>query len=124
MKATKKTMWWRFVVIGLVAGFANGLFGGGGGLFLVPLLIRWAEVDERQAFASSVAVMFAVSAASFTVFLLQGRIDFEVAWPYVLGGAAGGVLSGILFKKMSVSWLHRLFGLLLLYGGIKAVLLL
>ena len=44
--------------------------------------------------------------------------------PYLLGGLAGGLLSGKLFGRMPVVWLHRLFGLLILYGGVRAVLLL
>ena len=36
----------------------------------------------------------------------------------------GGLLSAKLFLQVSALWLHRLFGLLILYGGIKAVLLL
>ena len=51
-------------------------------------------------------------------------MDWGLAWPYLLGGVAGGLLSGLFFKKVPVVWLRRGFGLLILYGGVKAVLLL
>ena len=41
-----------------------------------------------------------------------------------IGAVAGGLLSGLFFKKVPVVWLRRGFGLLILYGGVKAVLLL
>lgn len=43
---------------------------------------------------------------------------------YLLGGAAGGVLAGRIFERLRTLWLRRAFALLILYGGIRAVLLL
>lgn len=119
-----KTMRWKYAVIGSLAGVANGLFGSGGGLFLVPLFISWAKLEEKKAFATSVAVIFPLSASALAIFALRGGVNMTLAWPYVIGGAIGGLLSGTLFKRMSAKWLHRVFGLLLLYGGVKAVFLL
>ena len=44
------------------------------------------------------------------------------ALPYLAGGLAGGWLGGRLFKKLSMVWLRRGFALLILYGGVKALL--
>ena len=52
----KKTTW-RFAVSGAAAGAANGLFGGGGGSVLVPLLTRFCGLEQRQAFSTSLAVI-------------------------------------------------------------------
>ncbi len=114
----------KYATIGALAGLANGLFGSGGGLFLVPLLIGWTGMPQKHAFATSVAIIVPLSAVSLAVVAFRGGLDLVTAWPYLIGGAAGGVLSGVLFQKASVTFLHRLFGLLLLYGGIRAVLLL
>ena len=38
--------------------------------------------------------------------------------------AAGGVLAGRIFGRLRTLWLRRAFALLILYGGIRAVLLL
>ena len=115
---------WKYPVIGALAGAANGLFGSGGGLFLVPLLTAWAGVEQKRAFATSVAVIALLSPISLIVFFLRGTMDFSLVWPYLVGGAVGGVLAGMLFSKLSVTWLRRIFGAFLLYGGVKAVLLL
>ena len=114
----------RLALLGAAAGTANGLFGAGGGLILVPLLTRWIRLPEKAAFATSLAIMTPLSLASLAVYLLRGGVDVTFAWPYLLGGAIGGAIAGPLFSRLPVIWLRRAMGLFLLYGGVKAVLLL
>ncbi len=114
----------RYLITGALAGAANGLFGSGGGLFLVPLLTKWTGLEQKRAFATSVAIIALLSPVSLLVFWLGGGLQLAGAWPYLVGGAVGGVLSGCLFKNASATLLRRLFGALLLYGGVRAVLLL
>ena len=42
----------KYRVCGAIAGTVNGLFGGGGGIPLVLLLRKWAELEEKTAFAT------------------------------------------------------------------------
>ena len=65
-----------------------------------------------------------LSAVSLIVFLFRGTMDFFYALPFLLGGLTGGLISGRVFGKVPVTFLRRLFGLLIIYGGIRAVLLL
>ena len=113
---------WKYVVTGALGGQANGLFGSGGGLFLVPLMTRWSKLEERKAFATSVAIILSLSIVSSVVYFTKGALDFSTAWPYLLGGGIGGVISGLVFQKVPLNFLRRIFGLLILYGGIRAVL--
>ena len=105
---------WKYVV--------TGAFGSGGGLFLVPLMTRWSKLEERKAFATSVAIILSLSIVSSVVYFTKGALDFSTAWPYLLGGGIGGVISGLVFQKVPLNFLRRIFGLLILYGGIRAVL--
>lgn len=114
----------KLLLIGAMAGITNGLFGAGGGLVLVPLFINWYGLEEKSAFATSVAVILPLSVASYIMFRLQGGDVWEQALPYLIGGIIGGLLSARFFKNVSPVWLHRLFGILILYGAVKAVLLL
>lgn len=115
-------MKWKYALTGALAGMANGLFGSGGGLFLVPLLTRWAKLPQRKAFATSVAVILPLSLISAGVYWFKGGLDLSGAWPYLLGGALGGILSGRLFQRVPLTFLRRAFGALILYGGVRAVL--
>ena len=112
----------KYAITGALAGLANGLFGAGGGLFLVPLLGGWAGLSKRKAFATSVGVALALSLASACIYLLKGSLSLQGLWPYLAGGFVGGAISGKIFGKVPVNWLRRAFGLLVIYGGIRAVL--
>lgn len=111
----------RSAVAGGAAGLANGFFGGGGGMLLVPLFTRWCGLDQRQAFATSIAVILPLCALSSAIYWLRGGLDFMLALPYLLGGVLGGFLGGRMFKKLNMVWLRRAFALLILYGGAKAL---
>lgn len=112
---------WKSAITGALAGLANGFFGSGGGLFLVPLLTHWLRLDERKAFATSIGIILPLSLLSAFTYFWKGAIDFQAALPFLIGGAAGGVLSGWLFQKVPMRALRRIFALLILYGGVKAL---
>lgn len=107
---------------GALAGALNGFFGAGGGMVLVPFFIRWVGMEERRAFATSVFVILPLCAVSAAVYLLRFRIDPGLFVPYLIGGLIGGCAGGLIFKKIPVALLHRFFGLLLIYGGIRSIL--
>ena len=113
---------WKHAVAGGLAGMANGFFGGGGGSVLVPLLTGYCQLDQRRAFATSVAVILPLCALSVGIYFFRGGLDFMAALPYLIGGAAGGWAGGKWFKGMKMPWLKQAFGLLLTYGGIRSFL--
>ena len=112
----------RCAVSGALTGAVNGLFGGGGGMVLVPLLRRWCGLEERKAFATCVAVILPLCVVSAAVYVLRRGVDLTLAAPYLLGGMAGGFLGGRLFPKVSAGWLRYLFAGFLLYGGVRYLL--
>ena len=112
----------KYIIIGLLAGVANGFFGAGGGLFLVPLFVGWVGLEQRKAFATSVAVILPLCALSAGIYLMRGGLDLVAALPYLAGGALGGWAGGRWFGGIKVCWLRRAFGLLLLYGGVRSFL--
>lgn len=111
----------KSVITGALAGLANGFFGAGGGLFLVPLLTRWIKIDERKAFATSVGIILPLSIISAIMYFMKGSINLLSALPFLIGGAVGGIISGRLFKKVPIHALRKIFALLILYGGIRAL---
>lgn len=104
-------------IAGAAAGFINGLFGGGGGMILVPLLLKSGTLSPKETFASAVAVIFPICAVSFAAQLFFIDFPWQSAAPYLIGGAAGGLLGGTLFRTMPPLWLKRLFALFILYGA-------
>lgn len=118
LKCSDKT---KALLAGVGAGAANGFFGGGGGMILVPLLTRWCKLEQRQAFATSIAVILPLCVFSSVIYLLRGGLDFITALPYLVGGLLGGYVGGKVFKTLNMDWLRRVFALLILYGGVKAL---
>ena len=92
-------------------------YGGGGGIPLLVLLTKWAGVEEKKAFATCVAVIFPMCAVSAALWYWRAELSLTAALPYLLGGFAGGLVGGRLFKKVPGLWLRRIFALFLLYGG-------
>ena len=112
----------KYAVSGALAGAVNGLFGGGGGMVLVPLLQRWCGLEERRAFATCVAVILPFCVVSAAVYLLRMPFNLTQALPYLLGGLAGGFVGGRLFPRVPAPWLRYLFAAFLVYGGVRYLL--
>lgn len=89
---------------------------------LVPLLTRYCGLDQRRAFATSVAVILPLCLLSVAIYFVRGGLDLGAAWSYLVGGTVGGWLGGRLFKGVQADWLRRGFGLLLIYGGVRYLL--
>lgn len=113
----------KYIAIGASAGIVNGLFGAGGGLLLVPLFISLCKLPAKSAFATSLCVTLPLSIVSLTVYFFRGSVDIVTALPYLLGGIGGGVIGGLLMKKLDPKWLRLLLAGFLIYGGVKAVML-
>lgn len=112
----------KYALSGTAAGLVNGLFGGGGGMVLVPLLNGWCGLAGKQTFATCVAAILPLSAVSAAVYLLRQPFDWSAALPYLIGGLVGGLVGGRLFRCVSVTWLRGLFAAFLLYGGVRYIL--
>ena len=109
------------LLAGALAGFINGFFGAGGGMVLVPLLIWLCRLEDKAAFSSAIAVILPLCVVSIAVYALHDSLPLTEALPYLVGGAAGGVLAGLLFRKISARALHLILGAVILAGGIRLI---
>lgn len=112
---------WKYLTAGALAGLANGFFGAGGGMFLVPMFCRWAKMEEQKAFATSIAVILPMSIVSSVVYYLRGSFRLIDALPFLIGGLVGGLIGGKVFKKVPTVVLRRVLGVLILYGGVRSL---
>ncbi len=109
--------------IGLLAGAVNGFFGGGAGLVLVPLLKHAVHVEAKCAHATSVAVTFVLSIATFAVYLFGGAFaKLENIWVFVIASTVGGLLGGFALKKIPKKALKIIFSLFLVYSGVRMII--
>ena len=111
----------RLILIGLAAGFFSALFGVGGGIVIVPLLLLAASWDLRSASATSLAAIGITAVAGVVAYVLHG--DVQVDYAVLLGiPAAAGALGGTVFQqRVPTRTLSYLFAVLLV--GIAVELL-
>ena len=104
---------------GSCAGAVNGLFGAGGGMVLVPLLTKLTQLEEDEIFPSSVVIILPMCLISLGLTFEKGTVPWDQTTFYLIGSCAGGILAGFFAKRIPTLWLHRLLGLLILWGGIR-----
>ena len=107
--------------IGTAAGLFSGLFGVGGGIVAVPLLILWLGYGEREATGTSLAAIVIIAAAATATHGIYGNVDLAKG---VLVGvpAVGGVLLGTaLQQRVPPSTVSLLFAALLVVSAINLV---
>jgi uncharacterized membrane protein YfcA len=79
--------------IGTVAGLFSGLFGVGGGVVIVPLLVLWLGFGEREATGTSLAAITLIAAVAVAVHGAYGNLHVRdglvVGLPAVAGVLAG-----------------------------------
>lgn len=107
---------WGLMAAGLAAGCVAGLFGGGGGMVLVPLLSMFSGLQEEEIFPASLSVMLPVC---LTALLLSGGGFLREALPFLPGSLLGGWMAGRYGTRIPVKWLHRVLGILILWGGFR-----
>lgn len=118
-KKTKEML--RAAGAGIPVGFVNSLFGAGGGMLAVPLL-RQFGLEQKQAHANAVAVILPITALSAVLYLLRGYVTLKAAWVYIPTGLIGALIGTVLLKKISGTWLRRIFGAFMVYAGIRMVM--
>ena len=104
---------------GFCAGTLTGLFGTGGGMVLAPLLRKCKAVSEKDLFPVSVATLLPVCIVSLIFTKGWDTFSWPDALPYLLGSFSGGFCAGKWGKKIPSIWLHRILGVLIIWGGIR-----
>ena len=107
------------ILAGICAGAVNGLFGGGGGMVLIPLLSLLTPLKDRDIFNASIAVIFPICIVSLIATAITGSISWQHSLPYLVGSAAGGLAAAYWGNKIPTKWLHKGLGILILWGGIR-----
>jgi uncharacterized membrane protein YfcA len=82
----------RLVLIGLVAGFFSALFGVGGGIVIVPLLLLVSAYETRAATATSLAAIGVTAVSGVIAYAFHG--DIEVGYAALVGIPAAISVAG------------------------------
>jgi len=111
----------RLLLIGLVAGFFAALFGVGGGILIVPLLILAASYAQRRAMATSLAAIAVTALVGTVAYGLHGYlhpVDAALVGVPAMGGA---VLGATLQQRITGRSLSLAFAALIAAIGIRLI---
>lgn len=92
----------KLIVIGVVAGVFSAVFGVGGGIVIVPLLILAAGVPERSATGTSLAAIGVTALAGAIAYAYHGHLDVGHAALVGLPAAAGAVAGTTIQQRVPV----------------------
>ena len=95
--------------IGVASGFLSALFGVGGGIVVVPLLVLLLGFDPRVATATSLAAILITAFAGATSFSLLEHVDWDAAALVGLPALAGSLAGVQLQRRVSSRLLTLLF---------------
>ncbi|KRE21922.1 hypothetical protein ASG80_11980 [Agromyces sp. Soil535] len=114
--------WVRLALVGAAGGLLSGAFGVGGGILMVPLLIVFANMDQRRASATSLAAIVPAAIAGSLTYFANGQIDLLAALIVAVGGIIGSWIGSWLLRRLSLGWLRWLFIALLIAVAVRLVL--
>ncbi len=110
------------VIIGLLAGLFSGMFGVGGGVIMVPLMIFALGYSQHQAQGMSLAVL-AVPVTFLAAYTYHKSGENPINFRYALVIAACFVVGSYLGTKVAISinevLLKKIFSVLLIAVAIK-----
>ena len=112
----------RLVAIGVAAGVFSALFGVGGGIVAVPLLILLVHLPERVATATSLGAIGITALAGVIVYGFRGEVEVGHAALVGLPAAAGALLGTTLQQRITTSTLTYGFAALLTGVGVWLIL--
>jgi len=109
----------RLVLIGVLAGFFSALFGVGGGIVIVPLLLLAGGFSERPAMATSLAAIGIIAAVGTLSYAFHGELKPGAAALIGIPAAVGAIAGTAVQQRVRNRTLSLAFAALLLGVGVK-----
>lgn len=107
---------------GFGVGFFSSLFGIGGGVVLVPLLLIGARMPPHIVAATSGFVVLFTAPVGIAAHALQHDVDWAQAVPLIVGGFAGGAFAPAFARRVSSPRLVTLLAVALIAAALSLAL--
>jgi uncharacterized membrane protein YfcA len=112
----------RLALIGTLAGLFSGLFGVGGGVVMVPLLMLWLGYGAREATGTSLAAIVVIAAVAVVAHAGYGNVDVEKALLVGLPAVAGVLVGTWLQQRISQRAISLTFSVVLIGVAVRMVI--
>lgn len=112
----------QILAIGLAGGLLSGLLGVGGGVIMVPALVLWVGLGQREAHAVSLGAIIPISAVGALTFGAAGEVALLPALLLAVGAILGASIGARLLVRIDERRLQGFFGaFLVIVAGVMAV---
>lgn len=124
-KRTKMPAPYRYLAVAAAsvgAGVMSSLFGVGGGVIFVPVMLLILGVGIHRAAATSQLTLVITSIAGVLTHIALGHPDYLFALALSAGAFAGAQIGARLSKSVKDTLLQKILGVILIAIGIKMIL--
>jgi len=101
------------ILVGLVAGLFSALFGVGGGIVIVPMLLLLHRYTQRVAMATSLVAIVFTAVVGAVTYAIHGEIKPGAAALVGIPAAFGAVAGVRLQQRVPTRWLSVAFAVVL-----------
>ncbi len=112
----------KLMAIGTLAGLFSGLFGVGGGIVIVPLLIFWLSYDERSATGTSLAAIIFIAGFGAATQGLYRNVHVLDAILIGVPAIAGVLIGTWLQQRLPTRTISLLFAVVLVVSAVELIL--
>ena len=118
----RKNKWFYFILVGFAAGIFAGMFGKGGGIIIVPILISLFRYEGKMAVATSLAALqLPVGLPSVLIYADKGYLNIGIAAIIALGMVIGALIGSKLGIKLPTNAFKKFYAVFLLIVAIYMI---
>lgn len=111
----------RDLLLGVLVGIFSGVFGVGGGIVLVPILVLLLHVAQKRAQATSLVMVAIAATTGAATYALGASVAWAAVPALIFGGLIGTWLGTAVVKRTPDKWLQLAFSGLLLIAAARMV---
>ncbi len=109
------------VLVGILTGIVSGCGIGGGSLLMLYLTV-FMQIPTRTAAGVNLLYFLFCSPAALFSHIKNRLVETDGLWCCIAAGVACAVGGALLAANMPLDWAKRLFGVLLIYIGIRELM--
>lgn len=108
--------------VGLAIGVISGLFGIGGGIILIPVLLMFYNLSQKEAAATTMYLVFISSIVTVSGYYMRGFTNLHYALLMIPGALIGSRIGTYFNKKASNKLVGIVFNLILIFILLKELI--
>ena len=122
-KSHKDYKFYFFLFVGIAAGILSGMFGIGGGLVIVPVLIYFLHFNTKKAIGTSLgALLLPVTFPGVLMYYNAGQLDLVYALPVAIGLVAGAFFGARITISLSQLMVKRIYSVFLIIMALNFII--